>query len=89
MTPRPPAGGLSSEVLAARRAELAARGETSRERRRPDERGAWVAELFAAIALVDDATAGRVEDDPRAALLDVAAIATAWIHAMDGRTDPP
>lgn len=81
---RAPSGGLWPEVLEARRRHHTERGDTSRELRRPDESG-WIAELFDAVAAVDDARIGRSDDDPRVVLVELLAIGSAWVAAMDER----
>ena len=80
---RAPSGGLWAEVLETRRALHAL--DPERETRRPDESGLWLSELFGAVAHLDDATRGRCDDDPRGALLELLAIGSAWVAAMDER----
>lgn len=82
---RAPSGGLWAEVLETRRQSHTANGPISRELRRPDERAVWIAELFDAVTRVDDTTAGRTDDDPREALVELLGIGAAWVAAMDER----
>lgn len=82
---RAPSGGLWAEVLGRRRLHHDTAGAASREIRRPDQRGEWLSELFGAIAILDDAAAGRSEEDPREALVDLLAIGSSWVSAMDDR----
>lgn len=73
---------LVAEVTRARAAEARARGDRSRSLRRPDEVGAWIADLFQTLADLDDACRGRAERDPRRCVVEVIAAATVLAEAM-------
>lgn len=81
---------LWAAAIEQRRAELAARGEKSREQWRADERSAWMADLYEALDAIDRSASGKGMDnwdgltpmDPAAALAEVVAVAAAWYDAM-------
>lgn len=85
---------LWAAAIAARRAELAANGDASREQRRADEAALWLGDLragLARLAVVSGAagfpgqnivTTDGVPVDPVDALADVVAVAAAWYDAM-------
>lgn len=87
-TPTPHARALWQEVVDARRAEYARRAGDSREQRRADEVGAWLGDLrghLSEVASSVEAVPFEPHADPRAALVDLLAAASAWVDAMDGR----
>ena len=73
---------LVADTTRARTAEVRARGDRSRTLRRPDEVGAWIADLFQTLTDVDDACRGRGTRDPRRCLVEVIATASVWAEAM-------
>lgn len=73
---------LVAEVTRARTAEVQARGDRSRSLRRPDEVGAWIADLFQTLADLDDACRGRDDRDPRRCLVEIIAAASTFAEAM-------
>ena len=80
---------LWAAAIEARRAEFERAGEASRERRRADERDAWLTDLLASFDRVADSVGAqlgaalRPPIDPLTALAGVVAIAAAWADAMD------
>lgn len=92
-TPTPHARALWQEVVDARRAEYARRAGDSREQRRADERDAWLDDLEELLdetrRAVEGAPSGRSLSpdplDPRTALVELLAAASAWVAAMDGQ----
>ena len=87
--------GLWEEILQARRvhhlAHRAVEG-ASRETWRADQVTDWRTELAVARTGLDDALTPGSDADPRAALIELAAVACAWADAManrPGETDRP
>lgn len=58
---------------------------TSREGRPAAPLSVWLAELGDALIVVEERTIGDDEGDPRAALVELMAVAAAWIDALDLR----
>lgn len=85
---RAPSGGLWADILAARRAHDFTAGPASREQRRADQRDAWLDDLDAALLATRqsvEAIPFEPHADPREALVELLAIGSAWVSAMDGR----
>lgn len=76
------------EVLDARHHEHRRNTTRSRETLRADQRELWAAELLTALDLVYVGVAlapgGDDVVDPREALIELMAIASSWVDAMDG-----
>lgn len=80
-------GDLWTEILQARRAAHAKHGDQSIEMLPPDRIGAWLAILVEEIGELARSLTYDGNGDPRAELVDVLAVASAWVAAMDQR--PP
>ncbi len=80
--------GLWEEILQARHVHHRERRDVegaSRETWRADQVIDWRAELAGARQGLDEALTPGSHADPRAALIELAAVACAWITAMDDR----